>query len=84
MSYIIPEWILLSRQINPTEKLLYALIRHDCQRFGHCVASNQFFSDMLDLTHRNIQRCLAHLKEVGLITTDCQNEQRFILLETEL
>lgn len=84
MNYLIPAHILCNHQITPTEKLLFALIYHDCQIFGHCVASNQYFSDMLGLTIRNVQRCLANLKQIELLATDCQNEQRFILLRSSV
>lgn len=75
----IPKEIWLSRELSAMEKLVFAEIHSLDNDFG-CVAGNEHFVQMFDITPRTVQRLIKSLKDKGIIevTISKSNDTRVL------
>lgn len=78
-----PAWValeadvLLCNKLNNTEKVLYAFISalsNNAQK--KCFATNKYLSIVLGISEREIQYCLVKLKQLKLINTEIDNNNK--------
>ena len=67
---IIPPQVVFNEELNFTEKALYGVIYGLSQRNGYCFASNEYLANVISLDIRSLQRYLANLEKVNLITRE--------------
>lgn len=65
----IPNEILHNQELTSTEKILYAEIYYLDRPDIHCTASNEYFSEFLNMSESGVKKCLNHLRELGYIYT---------------
>jgi hypothetical protein len=64
---LIPGIVLLSENINSTEKILYSELMSLTNKFGFAFISNQKLSSIMDLSERQLIRCLNNLIKFNFI-----------------
>ena len=64
----IPDFVLTSKKICATSKILYGYISLLCHQNGYCYATNNFLGKTLRVTPRTITRLIRELKDAKLIT----------------
>jgi hypothetical protein len=64
---LIPGYVLMSDSINPTEKILYAEIMSLTNKYGFAFISNDKLSDLMNLSNRQLIRCLNNLLKYNFI-----------------
>ena len=64
----IPDFVLSSKKICATSKILYGYISLLCHQNGYCYATNSFLGKTLKVTPRTITRLVRELKDANLIT----------------
>lgn len=62
----IPEWV-LTKDITSTEKMVFGLVVGLSNEKGYCFASNEKFSDILNISEMTVKRSLKKLEEYDLI-----------------
>lgn len=65
---VIPSRYLLAKDISSTQKLLIGLISSLSNLKGYCYASNEYFSNCLNIKKITISQCISDLEEKGYIT----------------
>lgn len=65
---IIPESVLMNRNISSASKILYGYISLLCHQNGFCYATNSFLGKTLKVTPRTITRLIRELKDANLVT----------------
>lgn len=65
----IPIEVLHSKDLTPSEKILYAEIYYLDRPDTHCYASNEYLARFLGLSDSGLRKCLTHLKQLGYIET---------------
>ena len=63
----IPTFILDDRDLNPVDKILYAVIFNLCNERGYCWASNEYLADRLGIGIATVTRSINSLKKKGVI-----------------
>ena len=64
---LIPGYVLLSEQLSSTEKILYAEIMALTNKYGFAFISNTNLSNIMDISERQLIRCLKNLVNQGFI-----------------
>ena len=64
----IPDFVLSSKKICATSKILYGYISLLCHQNGYCYATNSFLGKTLKVTPRTITRLIREMKDANLIT----------------
>lgn len=85
---IIPATVRYDQNLSASEKLIYSEISALVNMYGHCFASNQYFSDLYGVSKVTVSRWISALAEQGHVT--CKNimngrqiEKRQIFLVAE-
>ena len=65
----IPKEVWLSSELKPAEKMMWAEINSLDREFG-CVANNDHFETVLQLSERRVQVYIKRLKDKGLISVE--------------
>lgn len=71
----IPKDIWLNTELSIVERALFAEI-DSLDTNAHCVAGNDYFSNFFGVSESTITRAIAHLKELGLITSSFNGRVR--------
>lgn len=58
------------KRLTPNAKLLYAEITALCNMNGKCLASNQYFADLYNVSIRSIQQWISKLIEFGYLSCE--------------
>ena len=78
---IIPANVRYDKDLSPNAKLLYSEITALCNEKGYCWASNQYFTDLYNISDRQIQRLLKQLIDKKYIFIDIvDNTKRYIYI----
>lgn len=72
----IPSLIWCHPDLSPLERVLLAEIDSLDRPKTHCVASNLYFANFFNVTERHIARCIAKLKDKGLISWHFNGRRR--------
>jgi len=64
---VIPANVRYSKAISPQEKLLYAEISSLSNAKGYCWATNEYFSELYDLSKRTVSRQISNLEKKGFL-----------------
>lgn len=72
---VIPAFVRYNKDLNASEKLLYAEIRALCNEHGYCWAGNKYFEDVFNTSDSSITRWIANLKKYNLIDVELIYEQ---------
>ena len=59
--------IIYCNDLNPTEKLILSIIDNFTKNNSYCFASNEYFSDVLDMTSGRIANIMTDLKRKNVI-----------------
>ena len=78
----IPVEILHSKDLTPSEKILYAEIYYLDRPDTHCYASNEYLAKFLGLSDSGLRKCLSHLKQLGYIETVAFDGRNRVLATT--
>lgn len=74
---LIPYQIIADEKLQPTDRLLYGVIYwYEHMKLEKCIASNQTFAEILNVTPRPIQACLERLEKQGYIFRIFADEER--------
>lgn len=73
---ILPANIRYDKNLNSTEKLLYAEITSLCDREGYCWASNTHFAEMLDKLPTYISQVISKLSNKGYIKVEVERSSK--------
>lgn len=71
---IIPAVVRYDKDLSSTAKLLYAEITALCNDKGFCWATNKYFSDLYEISDRQIQRILKQLCDKNYIKIIIENK----------
>lgn len=78
---IIPANVRYDKDLSPNAKLLYGEITALCNEKGYCWACNQYFTDLYDISDRQIQRLLKQLNDKKYIRIEIlDNTKRHIYI----
>lgn len=75
---LVPPNILGDKRLTPNAKLLYGIVLGLVNRTGYCWAGNEYFSKIIGVDERSVQRHLRLLKKLGYFTIELDGEQRRI------
>lgn len=64
---MVPIKVLMNKNIDSADKLLYGIILSYSQKEGYCYASNAHLSEMMNCAPRTLQRYIRNLINSGLI-----------------
>lgn len=67
---VLPSHLIFNKSITPHAKLFYPVIRNLCNTCGYCWANNNYLSELMGVSDRNIRRWLSELQEQGYIDVD--------------
>lgn len=67
---IIPATILFNNQIEPNEKLLYAMLTSLASKEGFCFASNKYLAERLNVKANTVSSWITDLKRKGYIIVE--------------
>ena len=70
--------------ISPSAKLLYAELDAMVDENNYCYENNEYFSFILDVSKRTIQRWINELSKKGFITIEFDNKERKIRINLRL
>jgi len=76
---IVPANVRYCKELTPNAKLLYGEITALCNEKGYCWASNEYFSDLYEVSTRTITRWINQLNSLGFVqSTVYKNHERHI------
>lgn len=64
---IIPAYVRYDKDLSSTSKLIYAEITALCNEKGYCWATNKYFSDLFNISVRQVQNILKQLCDKNFI-----------------
>lgn len=64
---IIPAYVRYDKDLSSTSKLIYAEITALCNEKGYCWATNKYFSDLFDISIRQVQNIIKQLCDKNFI-----------------
>ncbi|MDD2840738.1 MAG: helix-turn-helix domain-containing protein, partial [Rickettsiales bacterium] len=73
---IIPANIRYDKNLNSTEKLLYAEITALCDKEGYCWASNNYFAEILNKLPAYVSQVLTKLSKKEYITVEIEKNNK--------
>lgn len=81
---VIPATVRYDKDLSSTAKLLYAEITALCNEKGFCWATNAYFSDLYDISDRQVQRILKQLcdKHYIKIIIEKKTKRKIFVLDT--
>ena len=81
---ILPAYVRYDKELSSTAKLLYAEITALCNEKGYCWATNQYFSDLYNVSDRQIRNLLKVLvdKNYIKIIIEQNTKRRIFLIDT--
>ena len=66
----IPAEVLLNEELSDKEKIILSMVLYLSKDTGHCFATNNYFSDILNVTVVSISRIINSLKKKNYIKVD--------------
>jgi transposase len=72
---IIPANIRYDKELSPNAKLLYGEITALCNERGYCWASNNYFSELYQVSKTSISKWINQLVSKGYLTSDMQYKE---------
>lgn len=67
---VLPAYVRLSKEIGPSEKILYAEIGSLTRKKGYCFATNEFFAKLYGVSKISISNWISKLENAGFIKTE--------------
>ena len=70
---VIPAQVRYCLELKASEKLFYSDLLNQCNEQGYCVASNSYFSELLNVSRATISQYISSLQKAGFITCEIDN-----------
>ncbi len=67
---IIPDHIILNKNLSPNAKILYGRIYSFSKQQGHCFAGNKYFKEKHNLAPSTVAKLIAELVKEKLVTSE--------------
>ena len=64
---VLPAGVRYDKNLTHLEKILFAEITALTNRYGYCIASNEYFSLLYGNSTRTISRAISHLSKLGYL-----------------
>lgn len=80
---IIPANVRYDKDLTPLSRLFYDEITCLCNKYGYCVAGNQYFAELYGISAMSVKRIVRQLESKEYITVECENNSRKIYISPE-
>ncbi len=80
---IIPANVRYDKDLTPLSRLFYGEITCLCNKYGYCVAGNQYFAELYGISAMSVKRIVRQLESKEYITVERENNSRKIYISPE-